>query len=70
MTLKDIQIDYIATGIMLLIALPILIARLIGFPVIVDLGLETSIIYLPLIVLITLSLYERRRSTGSDQRMP
>ncbi len=69
MTLDDLKINYIATAIMLVIALPILIARLIGSPLIVDLGLEASIIYLPLTVLIALSLYERRRSTPSDQKM-
>ncbi len=70
MTLDDLKINYIATGIMLVIALPILIARLIGSALILDFGLEASIIYLPLIVLIALSMYERRRSTRSDQKMP
>ncbi len=70
MTLDDLKINYVATAIALVIALPILTARLIGSPLILDLGLEASIVYLPLIVLIALSLYERRRSTRADLKIP
>ncbi len=70
MPLDDVKIDYIATAIMLIIALPILIARLIGSPVIVDLGLESEIIYLPLVILIILSLYQRQRSGRVAQTSP
>ena len=52
---------------MLVIALPILIARVIGSPLIVDLGLEASIIYLPLIVLIILTVYLRQKSMQASQ---
>ncbi len=70
MTLDDLKINYIATSIMLVIALPILIARLIGSPLIADFGLEASVIYLPLTVLIILSLYQRQRSIRMSQNMP
>ena len=67
MTLDDLKINYIATAIGLVIALPILIARLIGSPLIVDFGLEASIVYLPLTVLIILTLYLRQKSIRMSQ---
>ncbi len=70
MTLDDLKIDYIATTIGLIIALPILIARLIGSPLIADFGFEASFVYLPLTVLIILSLYQRQRSIQMSQNTP
>ncbi len=54
---------------MFVIALPLLISRLMGTASI-DAGLETEIVYLPLIVLVILSLYQRRRAAPRPQNTP
>jgi hypothetical protein len=53
---------------MLILALPIIAYRLLGVPLVRDLLFEASIIYLPLTVLILLTLYQKRRSTQAARQ--
>lgn len=70
LALDDLKISSIASFIMLVIALPILIARLIGAPLIPDFTLEASILYLPVVVLVLLTLLQWRRLHQATETPP
>ena len=67
MALNDLKISSISAVIMLVLALPIIIMRVIGSPLIKDLTFEASIIYLPLSVLILLTIYQRLKFTPREK---
>ncbi len=61
MPIDELRISLISTIIMLLFSLPFILARLLGSPLI-SLLFETSMVYLPLVVLVLLTLYLRSKS--------